>query len=94
MVMIVLKGLNVRDAVSNVLANFANALGSAVIVICHEDLSIISSDAAALRGPLRCALVRVRWPRIESTPMAETSVATNVHQALFIVVSRRKSPPW
>jgi hypothetical protein len=41
-------------------------------------------DAAALRGPLRVrALVRVRWPRIE-VHADETSVATDVHQALDI----------
>jgi hypothetical protein len=80
---IVEDALNVRDAVSNVLAYFANALGSAVIDdFTAEDLSIISSGTP-LRGPLR-ACIGAGALALKSTPMAETSVATDVHQALDI----------
>jgi hypothetical protein len=88
MVMIVLlkDALNVRNAVSNVLAYFANALGSAVIGdLAMRTSQLFLQDAAALRGPLRvrhCAGTLAA--QLESTPMAETSVATDVHQALDI----------
>jgi hypothetical protein len=53
--------MNVRDAVSNVLAYFANALGSAVI----DDFTMRTSQLF-LQGRLCAdlcvrALVRVRW---------------------------------
>jgi hypothetical protein len=55
MVMIVLlkDALNVRNTVSNILANFANALGSAVIGdLAMRTSQLFLKDAAALR-PLR-----------------------------------------
>jgi hypothetical protein len=53
----IVKGLNVRDAVSNVLAYFCERAGQRCYCdFSHEDLSIISSDAAALRGPLRVCI--------------------------------------